>query len=154
MVDRILPRDATQRSIASAKGHVLIVEDHSVSRLGLATLFRMRGWDVSAATTLNEAMGLLDPAPDCVLLDLSLPDGNGEELLQKLQRESPVSRVIVTTGCRDDSRLAAIERFGAEAVFSKPIDLSRLFSMCAFQEVERSARTIPARSIEATSPPN
>ncbi|MHC5537513.1 response regulator [Singulisphaera rosea] len=128
---------------------MLIVEDHSVSRLGLATLFRMRGWQVSSATTIHEAMGLLNPAPDCVLLDLCLPDGNGEELLQKLQRESPVSRVIVTTGCRDDSRLAAIERFGAEAIFSKPIDLSRLFNMCTFQDIERSARSVPGRPAEA-----
>jgi two-component system response regulator RegA len=58
---------------------LLIVDDHEPTRSALRTLFALKGWDVRVAGTLADGLGLLSPPPDCVLLDLMLPDGNGDE---------------------------------------------------------------------------
>jgi DNA-binding response OmpR family regulator len=36
-----------------------------------------RGWEVQSASTLQDGIALLDSKPDCVILDLMLPDGDG-----------------------------------------------------------------------------
>src|SRR5438132_89627 len=56
---------------------VLIVEDHVASRVVLARLFSQAGWRVTEVGTLAKGLAALDPPPDCIVLDLILPDGRG-----------------------------------------------------------------------------
>lgn len=109
---------------------LLIVEDNAVSRRALELLFRKRGWLVSAAPTLTEGLQMLDPAPDCIIIDLMLPDGDGETLIRRVRSEKLQSRVIVTTGCTDPSRLAEVGRLKPEALLRKPFDFTQVLGVC------------------------
>src|SRR5690349_13176265 len=64
---------------------LLIVEDHQATRRSLAALFRRSGWDVAEATNVAEGLAKLDPPPDFIVLDLMLPDGGGEVVLERVR---------------------------------------------------------------------
>ncbi|MHC5538324.1 response regulator [Singulisphaera rosea] len=115
-------------------GRLLIVEDNSMSRRVLETLFSMRGWEVSSASTLVEAFERLSPPPDCIILDLMLPDGDGEEILRHVREQNLPSRVIVTTGCHDPIRLAAVSQLVPAALLYKPLDFFHIAFACRAPE--------------------
>jgi DNA-binding NarL/FixJ family response regulator len=77
---------------------VLIVDDHSIVRLGLRNFFREEapGFLIGEASTGQEAleMGQAE-AWDVVLLDISLPGLGGRQVLQQLQQEQPSLPVIM-----------------------------------------------------------
>jgi DNA-binding NarL/FixJ family response regulator len=77
---------------------VLIVDDHPLVREGLVRIIRSAGGlDVSGeAGSIPEAMqAIAAQKPDMVLLDLSLPQGSGLELLKDLQIQHPDLPVLV-----------------------------------------------------------
>jgi DNA-binding NarL/FixJ family response regulator len=83
------------------------------------------------ASTLADAFALLDNGPDWLILDLMLPDGDGERVLQTLRSSGSPTRVIVTTGVFDAQRLQEVSRLLPEAVLRKPIDVRQLLRMMA-----------------------
>lgn len=115
---------------AEPAGRLLIVEDSSVARRALEALFLLRGWSVAVVATVEEGLMMLDPPPDCVLLDLLLPDGGGELILRKVREEGFPTRVIVTTGCHDIERLRDVADLGPSALFHKPLDFYQVFDAC------------------------
>src|SRR5690242_2597654 len=98
---------------------VLIVEDNQVARRALSALVRQLGWQVTAAATLREAMARLDERPDCVLLDLMLPDGSGADVLRRVRAEQLPVRVAVTTGTSDEHILNEVEHLRPDSVHRK-----------------------------------
>ena len=104
----------------------LIVEDsQTLSAIYQAYLEGM-GLQISAATSLSEAISRLDvDRPELILLDIELPDGNGLDLLAEVNDWSPKPVVVVMTGHGDQYAEAAIER-GADDFLAKPFDASRL----------------------------
>jgi two-component system response regulator RegA len=104
-------------------GRILIVEDDELSRRAWQAIFSHRGWDVDSAGTVAEGLALLDPAPDFLILDLTLPDGDGEAILRKIRDDNLKTRVTVTTGDGDTARLRRIRELSPEALFEKPIDV-------------------------------
>lgn len=100
-------------------------DDRSTSRALLSILGR-RGWSVLLATTIEAALAQLDPAPDWVILDLMLPDGDGACVLDAVRAAALPTRVAITTGVGDPRRLADLARRGADYVMRKPINLGEL----------------------------
>ncbi len=105
-----------------AHERMLIVEDSPAAARAMATIFRARGWRTTTAATLAEALAGLDDEPDCIVLDLMLPDGDGERVLEEARRRGLPCRVAVATGVSDSARLAALAAWKPEAVLRKPID--------------------------------
>ncbi len=104
----------------------LIVEDDRTSRDALRKLLALVGHEVAHASTLGDAMTKLSWEPECVILDLMLPDGNGVRLLEQIRRERLPIKVAVTTGANDLDFLDSVARFGPEKIFTKPLDFSAL----------------------------
>jgi len=78
--------------------NVLLVDDEPDFVAAAKEMLQLHGHTVVSAERLESARRLLSgKAPDVVLLDLMLPDGNGLELLDEL-RNSPVKRVVFITG--------------------------------------------------------
>lgn len=79
---------------------VIIVDDHSLVRQGLRTVLSeepdielvAEGQSAAEAVTLVEEF-----LPDVILIDLTLPDGNGLEVIRHLKKISPNTGVIVIT---------------------------------------------------------
>jgi DNA-binding response OmpR family regulator len=108
--------------------HVLIVEDSALVIGALRVLLEETGHRVSAAQSVREAVDTARrDRPDVMLLDLTLPDGHGLDVLQGLAAADEAPRVIVALTGHDDSGLR--ERCldaGCRAVLLKPIRASEL----------------------------
>ncbi|MFT3972623.1 MAG: sigma-54 dependent transcriptional regulator [Amaricoccus sp.] len=121
---------------------ILLVEDTaSLSMLYQAVLTRA-GHGVVCAFSLAEARARCEQTPPpVVLLDLQLPDGDGLELLDRLRREAPDTRVIVITANGSINRAVQAMRAGAFDFLVKPFDEGRLLSA-----VENALASAPAPS--------
>lgn len=103
---------------------ILLIEDDPAQRLLLAAYLRQDGLAVVEAGTLAEAHSRLETRPDLVLLDLTLPDGDGLDLARSLVgRGVPV--LVVT--CRPGDQLRALE-LGADDFVCKPYDPRELLA--------------------------
>jgi DNA-binding NtrC family response regulator len=110
---------------------MLIVDDYAATRDIYARLFDLKGWQVRCAASVQEAIRELDPAPDCMILDLSLPGGGGEAVLEAAERLGLSTRVVVVSGISTPARLQAVqERFKPVAVFTKPVAWDILCAKC------------------------
>jgi DNA-binding NtrC family response regulator len=105
----------------------LIVDDDLGFRLGLADAVGREGLDVATAGSLAEARAdIARAAPDAVLLDLSLPDGNGMELLPDLESLLEPPGVILITGQATLETAVEALRHGVADYLTKPIDVARV----------------------------
>jgi len=109
---------------------ILIIEDDGPTRNILRLIFRRKGWEVLSAGTVAEGLSLLEesPTPNCLLLDLDLPDGRGETILQKVREDRLPVRVAVCSGMGDPIRWSTIRSLDPEALLPKPIDVGEVCS--------------------------
>jgi DNA-binding response OmpR family regulator len=116
------------------KLRVLITDDNEQASKVLAALFEKNEWEAVQAGTLAEGLAALDPVPDCLILDLSLPDGQGETILRKVREDNlPVRVVIVATGESDVNRLAKVVALKPDLLVRKPIDWDVVWRYCDSQ---------------------
>jgi ActR/RegA family two-component response regulator len=127
MFKQEIARDSSSKDLRSDNPTLLVVEDDEMSRRAWNSIFSRRGWDVTAVGTVAEALALLDPAPDFLILDLSLADGDGEAILSKVRDAHLKTRVAVTTGTCDVARLRDVEGLNPEALLEKPISVVDLW---------------------------
>jgi DNA-binding NtrC family response regulator len=105
----------------------LIVDDDLGFRLGLADAVGREGLDVATAGSLAEARAdIAGAAPDAILLDLSLPDGNGMELLPDLESLPEPPGVILITGQATIETAVEALRHGVADYLTKPVDVARV----------------------------
>lgn len=109
---------------------VLVVDDDSYTRDALHRLLSGRGWEVSLAATVAEGLERLDPAPSCVILDLNLPDGDGESILRTIRTRFLRTRVAVCSATTDGRRLAEVWSLSPEMLLWKPIEMAALYRLC------------------------
>jgi len=107
---------------------VLIVEDDGASRYGLKSLLESEGHDVLEAGSLARADEVLkEGPPDVVIVDITLPDGDGAEWVRLTRKKGQVSfPVIALTGVTADEDRRRIEQSGVCAVLQKPVDIPAL----------------------------
>jgi DNA-binding response OmpR family regulator len=115
------------------ENRVLIVEDDAATRATPGRFFAHHGWRVTEAVDSSEAILALD-APDAphdwMILDLMLPDGDGEFVLRKVRRTRLPMRVAVCTGTESPQRLAAVSSLRPDLLLRKPIDMGALLEAC------------------------
>jgi DNA-binding NarL/FixJ family response regulator len=106
---------------APRTARVILVEDHIAFRQSLALLLsREPDLEVVAqAGSLAEARELLNSRLDVAVLDLSLPDGDGRELIGELQRANAGISVLVLSVTIRPGRLEEVLKAGADAVLHK-----------------------------------
>lgn len=108
---------------------ILIVEDEAPIREGLRDRLEQEGYRVVAVETRDEGIAALEGAPDLLILDRRLPDGEGLEVLAALRAsERAGTRVIVLSarGMAED-RIAGLEG-GADDYVTKPFNLRELLA--------------------------
>ncbi len=115
---------------------VLIVEDDQASRYGLRELLQSENFDVDEASTLKEAEILLKARrPDAIVLDITLPDGDGAVWLRsRLDRTSDFPPVIALTGVTADEDTRRVVAAGVRKVLTKPVNVALL--LASLREVE------------------
>lgn len=111
---------------------LLVLDDDPYTRTALRTLFGRRGWRVDLAATVAEGLALarVDPVPHCALLDLNLPDGDGETVLIEIRRRDPRIPVAICSGTDDPARLARVRDLRPHLLLWKPIEMAPLYHLC------------------------
>lgn len=104
----------------------LVVEDDHASCTAIVRMLQRSGFEVDCALTLFDAFVKLDRDPECVVLDLMLPDGNGVDVLRKIRTENMPMRVAVVTAMVDPAILREVQRLGPDVFFPKPLDFVEL----------------------------
>jgi DNA-binding response OmpR family regulator len=116
-----MPATATKNTCRA-----LIVEDDAGARRSLETLLARQGHEVRAAATVGDALAALSWNPQCVILDLILPDGNGITVLRRIRRANMPARVAIVTGMQDPFAVDEVTDLEPDALFEKPLNLDAL----------------------------
>jgi two-component system, OmpR family, KDP operon response regulator KdpE len=105
---------------------VLIVEDDEAARGAISSNLRARGHEVDEAGDVREALRMWDRRrPDLILLDLGLPDLDGQAVIRRVRREATTPIIVVSARGREEDRVAALDA-GADDYLTKPFGLSEL----------------------------
>src|SRR5262250_1398771 len=119
-----------------SKGAILVVDDESEIREGLELLLTGEGYGVSSAETGASGLGKLEEHPfDLLLLDVSLPDRNGLEMLKEIRRRDPELSVVLITAYGSIDMARAAFKNGAMDYITKPWTNDELLAQVA-QAVE------------------
>ena len=116
---------------ASLRGarRVLVIEDDPASREALCAILESRSWKVMTASTVVEAMYLLPSEPQHLLLDLMLPDGDGEKILRLVNQRKLSTKVTVLTAMSDPNRMQRLMDLHPHSMLMKPIDVGKLMQI-------------------------
>jgi DNA-binding response OmpR family regulator len=111
---------------------VLVVEDDALIASSLARALQANGYRVRTAGTVADAIAAVRcEVPDVVLLDLGLPDGDGEAVGEVLTREHPRVPVVVLTARGTELDVVAGLGMGAVDYVVKPFRLGELLARIA-----------------------
>lgn len=107
---------------------ILLLEDDLSLINGLSFAFRKQGFTLDIARTLKEAEGLWgDGKYDLLVLDVSLPDGNGFEFCQKVRQSSKVPIIFLTASDEEMNIIMGLD-IGGDDYITKPFKLGVLMS--------------------------
>jgi len=119
-----------------SKGSILVVDDESEIREGLELLLRGEGYGVSSAETGESGLEKLEQHPyDLLLLDVSLPDRNGLDMLKEIHRRDPQLSIVLITAYGSIDMARAAFKNGAMDYITKPWSNDELLAQVA-QAVE------------------
>jgi two-component system, OmpR family, KDP operon response regulator KdpE len=117
---------------------VLLLEDDRELRKTLRDALVVEGFEVMTAASLSEGLALLahagrdgrlaDAAPaDLVILDLGLPDGDGETLLAALRRRYALPVLVISARQADGQKIRLLDA-GADDYLVKPFSVGELLA--------------------------
>lgn len=110
-----------------AKDRVLLVDDEAAFLEALAERLRMRGLDVTCASSGAEALRIIDEQTfDAVVLDLAMPGLDGIETLRRLHQAQPELQVMILSGRATVQTAVQATKLGATDIFEKPTDVDTL----------------------------
>ena len=110
---------------------ILVVEDNYIIRKGLVELLEMiEGLDVVGdASNGREAIEQFNKKhPDVTLIDLSIPERLGVDVIERIRMESPRARIIVLTTFDDDEDLPRALEAGAQTYLLNGMAVDKLVS--------------------------
>jgi DNA-binding response OmpR family regulator len=132
------PRVDLRPSLPTPAREILLVEDDEALSFLVAMLLKNAGYLIHSAGTKREALYEISRRiPDCLILDVSLPDGNGLDLL-RLVRQLPETRtlpVILFTAMATPEDKEKGRSLGANGYIVKPFEHAHLLA-----EIDRVTR--------------
>jgi len=107
--------------------NILIIEDEIDLQKSIVTYLKKEGYHCEVAANLEEALEKIWLYKyDCIIVDITLPDGSGLAVVEKLKsKKSKVGIIIVSARGELEDRIKGLE-IGADDYLSKPFDLSEL----------------------------
>ncbi len=124
---------------------VLLVEDDRELRATLRDALAVEGYELVTAASLSEGLALLAHAGgvDMVLLDLGLPDGDGESLLLQLRRKHNVPVLVISARHSDGQKIRLLDE-GADDYLVKPFSIGELLARMRVAARHRGTLLAPA----------
>lgn len=118
----------------------LIVEDEPNIRRFVRLALEGEGWQVHECDSLRQ--GLIDAGtrrPDLIILDLGLPDGDGQDFLRDLRAWSAVPVIVLSARGAEDDKIAALDG-GADDYLTKPFGVGELLARARVAQRRSQAR--------------
>lgn len=108
---------------------ILVIEDEPDIVRGIRDALEFEGFETHAAGTGAEGLSAaIDWAPDCVLLDLMLPDDNGYRVCETLRSRDPVVPIIILTAKAQEADKVRGLEVGADDYMTKPFSVAELIA--------------------------
>ena len=120
------------------KLRILIVDDHAILRMGLASLLNSKGEIEVVGDAANGSGGIKKAQklkPDVVIMDLMMPGMDGCETTRRLLAQDPDAKVLILT------------TFGASDVINRALEAGAkgaIMKNCDFEELLTAIRTVAA----------
>jgi len=112
---------------------VYVVDDDASVRKAIGRLMRSSGFEVEEFASPQEFLDQpADPAPACVLLDITMPEVTGLEVQEQLHARGHQWPVIAISAREDDAARDASRLLGARFFLRKPVDASALLDAIAW----------------------
>ena len=116
---------ARRRAGMSGKTRVLVVDDEPAILRFLKPALEANDYEMSGAGSVAEATKrIAADAPDIVLLDLGLPDGDGKDVIRRVREWSDVPIVVLSARDREAEKIEALD-LGADDYVNKPFGCRR-----------------------------
>ncbi|MBS3180086.1 MULTISPECIES: response regulator transcription factor [unclassified Pseudoclavibacter] len=107
---------------------VLLCEDDDQLARGLSRALKHAGHRVTRAADIAEALACIrDEVPELALVDMSLPDGLGTQIIARLRQHPAVGIIVVSAHGREQDRIAGL-RAGADDYVTKPFSVAELLA--------------------------
>ena len=117
-----------------ARRSVIVVDDNADNRALLRDALGPLGFAVEEAEDGAAALALVEQRrPDLVILDLALPDMNGEEVARRLRQMPALAGlpIVASSASVDEAQRRRAEDAGCDEFLPKPVRLSALFAVVA-----------------------
>ncbi|HET6409335.1 MAG TPA: response regulator [Chthoniobacteraceae bacterium] len=131
--------ETTRRGISRGRGSILLVEDHKDTAAVLSRALKRKGFEVQVAHAVKDAAELFETCHfDMVISDIGLPDGNGIDLINRL---NPIRRVpaIALSGYGMEHDVEKSRAAGFVEHLTKPVNWESLYNV-----IERVLASKPA----------
>lgn len=111
---------------------ILLVEDDRVLRSSLLEALSVEGYAMKTAASLADARAQLQHATpgeaiDLIVLDLGLPDGDGQSLLSELRRSSNTPVIVISAQQAEGQKIQLLDQ-GADDYLVKPFGIGELLA--------------------------
>ena len=107
---------------------ILLVEDDLMLRGGLKELFEREGYEVTTAASVREAKERINGSIDMIVLDVTLPDGDGVSLCREWRREEMFKPILFLTAKDEEFDIVRGLDAGGNDYVTKPFRMQELLS--------------------------
>lgn len=110
---------------------ILIVEDDEKLRHELEIFLNNNGYEATSLKTFNNTIqDILNLNPDLILLDINLPNADGEYICKEIRKQSEMPIIVVTSKDNELDELLSIS-YGADYYITKPFNIQILLAKMA-----------------------
>jgi FixJ family two-component response regulator len=128
---------------------ISVVDDEASVRQALGRLFFAAGFQVETFASARDFLDSLNKKlPDCVVLDLHLPDLSGEEVIQQVRREELKLPIVMITGSDKPGVAKRVLAQGAASYLLKPVNERDLLGAIAAATLPSLAEKDPAEPVQ------
>ena len=107
---------------------VLIIEDEKEMANGLKDILEFEGYEVSTAETGREGLQAVSrKVPDCIILDLMLPDISGYEVCEQMRQKLNTPILMLTARAQEHDKIRGLKA-GADDYLTKPFSVGELLA--------------------------
>ncbi|MBN9006703.1 MAG: response regulator [Rhizobiales bacterium] len=112
----------------TAKSRVLVVDDEVAILRFLKPALEANGYEMSSTATVADAVKrIAAEAPDIVLLDLGLADGDGKDVIRRVREWSDVPVIVLSAREREAEKIESLD-LGADDYVNKPFNVGELMA--------------------------
>ena len=107
---------------------ILLIEDNESIKKGLKFSFEENNYEIDDTTNIEETKKYLnETTPDIIILDITLPDGNGFDLYKETIKEKQIPTIFLTAMDDENDVVKGLE-LGAEDYITKPFSTKELLT--------------------------